>query len=76
MSRYSDIINLPHFHDPSRPYMTMHDRAAQFAPYKSLVGYDELLSTTAEDILATDIRPVTADTNSDFSADPTSVSGA
>ena len=75
MSRYSDIINLPHFHDPSRPYMTMHDRAAQFAPYKSLVGYDELLSTTAEDILATDIRPVTADTNSDFSADPTSVSG-
>ena len=55
MSTYDDIIDLPHFHDPSRPYMTMHDRAAQFAPYKSLVGYEEMVSTTAEDILAADI---------------------
>lgn len=76
MSTYDDIIDLPHFHDPSRPYMTMHDRAAQFAPYKSLTGYDEMLTATAEDILATDIRPATADTNSDFGADPTSISGA
>ena len=75
MSTYDDIIDLPHFHDSSRPYMTMHDRAAQFAPYKSLTGYDEMLTATAEDILAADIRPATADTNSDFSADPTSVSG-
>lgn len=55
MSQYSDIIDLPHFHDPSRPYMSMLGRAAQFAPYKSLVGYEEMVSTTAEDILATDI---------------------
>ena len=75
MSKYSDIIDLPHFHDPARPYMSMHDRAAQFAPYTSLVGYEEMISTTAEDILATDIRPTTADTDTDFSADPTPVSG-
>ncbi len=76
MSKYSDIIDLPHFHAPARPYMSMLGRAAQFAPYKSLVGYEEMVSTTTEEILATDIRPATADTNSDFSADPTSVSGA
>lgn len=30
-----------HYHDPKRPYMSMHDRAAQFAPYKSLGDLDE-----------------------------------
>lgn len=54
MSRYDDIIDLPHFHDPSRPYMTMHDRAAQFAPYKSLTGYDEMISAQADEILNED----------------------
>lgn len=34
--KYADIIDLPHFHDPARPFMSMHDRAAQFAPYKAL----------------------------------------
>lgn len=36
MNKYADIIDLPHFHDPARPFMSMHDRAAQFAPYKAL----------------------------------------
>ena len=39
MSDYDDIINLPHYHDPKRPYMSAHDRAGQFAPFKSLDGY-------------------------------------
>ncbi|MBQ1373231.1 hypothetical protein IIY66_00290 [Candidatus Saccharibacteria bacterium] len=51
MSQYDDIIDLPHFHDSSRPCMTMHDRAAQFAPYKSLVGYDEMIDTKATELL-------------------------
>ncbi len=33
---YDDIIDLPHYHDPSRPYMSHSDRAAEFAPFKSL----------------------------------------
>lgn len=73
MSKYSDIIDLPHFHDPARPYMSIHDRAAQFAPYKSLVGYEEMLATTTEDILATDIRSASADV--DIATDSTPVSG-
>ena len=75
MNKYSDIIDLPHFHDPARPYMSIHDRAAQFAPYKSLVGYEEMLATTAEEILATDIRPASADTDAAFGPSPTPVSG-
>lgn len=35
-TNYEDIIDLPHYHDPSRPFMAKSDRAAQFAPFKSL----------------------------------------
>ncbi|MBR2831232.1 hypothetical protein IKE83_02640 [Candidatus Saccharibacteria bacterium] len=35
-SDYEDIINLPHFHAPGRPFMSMEARAAQFAAYKAL----------------------------------------
>ena len=38
---YDDIINMVHFHDPKRPYMSMHDRAGQFSPFKSLSAYHE-----------------------------------
>ena len=50
--KYDEILNLPHFHAPGRAYMSNHDRAAQFAPYKSLVGYEELIEEKSEDILA------------------------
>lgn len=35
-SDYEDIIDLPHFHAPGRPFMSMESRAAQFAAYKAL----------------------------------------
>ena len=38
---YADIINLEHFHDAKRPYMSMRDRAGQFSPFKSLAAYHE-----------------------------------
>lgn len=41
MNKYDDIINLPHFHDPKKPYMSARDRAGQFAPFKSLEKYHE-----------------------------------
>lgn len=47
MSRYDDIINLPHHQSPTRPHMSLHDRAAQFAPFAALVGYDAQVSETA-----------------------------
>lgn len=41
---YDDIINLEHFHDPKRPFMSRHDRAAQFMPFKSLKAYEEAIA--------------------------------
>ena len=47
MSRYDDIINLPHHVSPTRQRMSLHDRAAQFAPFAALVGYDDAVAETA-----------------------------
>lgn len=47
MSNYDDIINLPHHVSKTRPQMSMMDRAAQFAPFKALTGYDETIKETS-----------------------------
>ena len=47
-SRYSDIIDLPYHQSIYRPHMTVYNRAAQFAPFAALVGYDEMVQDTAE----------------------------
>ena len=51
-SSYHDIINLPHHVSVNHPQMSMHDRAAQFAPFAALTGYedaiDEIGRLTAE----------------------------
>lgn len=44
---YKDIINLPHHQSTKRPHMSLHDRAAQFAPFAALRGYDEEIAETA-----------------------------
>ncbi len=44
---YDDIINLPHHRSKSRPPMSLHDRAAQFAPFAALSGYEEAVIETA-----------------------------
>ena len=54
MSRYDDIINLPHHVSPTRKQMSIHDRAAQFAPFAALVGYDDAVAETAR---LTESRP-------------------
>ena len=41
MNDYEDIINLPHHQSNTRPHMSLHDRAAQFAPFAALTGYDD-----------------------------------
>ena len=53
-SRYDDIINLPHHVSPTHQRMSMHDRAAQFAPFAALVGYDDAVAETAR---LTETRP-------------------
>ena len=44
MSRYDDIIHLPHHVSQKRPRMSNSDRAAQFSPFAALTGYDAAIS--------------------------------
>ena len=44
---YSDIINLPHHVSHNHPQMPMMARAAQFAPFAALTGYDAVIHETA-----------------------------
>ncbi len=44
---YADIIDLPHYQSEKRRHMSLHDRAAQFAPFAALVGYDEMVGEEA-----------------------------
>ena len=45
-NRYDEIINLPHHVSKTRPQMPMSDRAAQFAPFAALTGYDSAIRET------------------------------
>ena len=45
-AKYDEIINLPHHVSKTRPQMPMSDRAAQFAPFAALTGYDSAIKET------------------------------
>lgn len=47
MSRYDDIIFHRHSISPKHPRMTRESRAAQFAPFAALTGYDEAIEDAA-----------------------------
>ena len=47
MGDYADIIHLPHPEPKNHPRMPMEARAAQFAPFAALTGYDAVISETA-----------------------------
>lgn len=53
MNSYDDIINIPRWNPKSHPRMSEDDRAAQFAPFAALTGYDAMVNETAR---STDIR--------------------
>ena len=44
---YDDIIRLPHHVSRNHPQMPMLDRAAQFAPFAALTGYEAAVGETA-----------------------------
>ena len=44
---YRDIIDLPHHTSARHPRMAEEMRAAQFAPFAALTGYDEVIEETA-----------------------------
>lgn len=45
--KYDDIINLPHHESKKHPRMSNEARAAQFAPFAALTGYDDVIKETA-----------------------------
>lgn len=60
--RYDDIIHMPHHVSETRPRMSRRDRAAQFAPFAALTGYEAVIAETArlaeETALREDTEPV------------------
>ena len=47
MNKYKDIINLPHHVSKTRNPMSLYNRAAQFAPFAALTGYNDAIKETA-----------------------------
>ncbi|MBR3236344.1 hypothetical protein IKF92_01525 [Candidatus Saccharibacteria bacterium] len=45
---YEEIINHPHYEPKQHPRMSRKMRAAQFAPYAALAGYDQAVKRTAQ----------------------------
>ena len=47
---YADIIGHPHHVSPTRPRMSLEDRAAQFAPFAALTGYGDMIDEEAREV--------------------------
>lgn len=45
--KYADMLHMPHYTSPTRPRMSMHNRAAQFSPFAALSGYDDAVKESA-----------------------------
>ena len=48
--RYGDIINLPHPTSQKHPRMSREQRAAQFAPFAALTGYDQVIEDAVDEV--------------------------
>ena len=46
MSKYEDIIDLPHPEQKKHQRMTLENRAAQFSPFAALTGHNEAIKET------------------------------
>ena len=51
---YEDIIHLPHYEPRNHPRMSLEKRAAQFAPFSALTGYEDKVEEAARYV---DSRP-------------------
>ncbi len=58
IDKYKDILNLPHHTSKERKQMSLYDRAAQFAPFAALTGFDDDVEETER---LTDLKTELAD---------------
>lgn len=49
-NNYDDIINLPHHVSNKHPQMSLEARAAQFASFAALTGYDDKIKETEKTV--------------------------
>ena len=47
---YKDIIDLEHWEPKGHSRMPLHNRAAQFAPFAALTGYNDVIKTTTSPV--------------------------
>lgn len=50
MTKYGDIIDLPHPDPLKHKRMSLYNRAAQFAPFAALTGYEEAIMETGRQV--------------------------
>ena len=48
--RYGDIIDMEHPEPKNHPRMSMQNRAAQFAPFAALTGYDRTVDESVKEV--------------------------
>ena len=48
--RYGDIINLEHPVSKKHPQMSLEMRAAQFAPFAALTGYEKVVERSVDEV--------------------------
>lgn len=48
--KYDDIIHMPHHVSTKHPRMSIENRAAQFAPFAALTGYEDAVKETAREV--------------------------
>jgi len=48
MGKYDDMLELPHHQSEKHPQMSMYNRAAQFAPFAALNGFDDAIDETGQ----------------------------
>ena len=49
MSRYDEIMNLPHWEPRARKRMPLIERAGQFAPFAALSGHSDAIKDTEQE---------------------------
>lgn len=55
---FQDILRLPHFHAPNKPFLSPEKRAAQFMPFKSLDVYEDTIEKKFQILEDQSIDPI------------------
>ena len=53
-ARYEEIIDLPHPEPKTHPRMERAARAAQFAPFAALTGFEQKIARAVEEVNSSD----------------------